>query len=66
MALTQEKAIQSWTELQHRMSAEPDDVIEESLANLESWACKQGIEFCYNHNDNTWSLVPIDPGGGEK
>ncbi len=36
MALTQEKAIQSWTELQHRMSAEPDDIVEESLANLES------------------------------
>ena len=61
MALTQEKAIQSWTELQRRMSAELDDIIEQNLANLESWACKQGLKFCYNHDDDTWILVPIDP-----
>ena len=60
MALTQEKAIQSWTELQRRMSVEPDEIIEQSLANLESWACKRGLAFCYNHDD-TWILVPIDP-----
>ncbi len=58
MALTQEKSIQSWTELQHRMSVEPDEIIEESLANLENWACKKGLKFCYNNS--TWRLVPID------
>lgn len=61
MALTQEKAIQSWTELQHRKSSEPDEIIEQSLANLESWACKRGLAFRYNQEDNTWILVPIDP-----
>lgn len=61
MTLTQEKAIQSWTELQHHMSVEPDEIIEQSLANLESWACKRALTFCFNHDDNTWILVPIDP-----
>ena len=36
MALTQEMAIQSWTELQHPMSTEPDEIVEQSLSNLES------------------------------
>jgi hypothetical protein len=61
MALTQEKAIQSWAELQRHMSTKPDEIVEQSLSNLESWACKRGLKFCYNHDDNTWILVPIDP-----
>ena len=61
MALTQEKAIQSWTELQHQLSTEPDEIVEQSLSNLESWACKKGLKFYYNHDDGTWILVPIDP-----
>jgi hypothetical protein len=61
LALTHEKAIQSWTELQHQKSEEPDEIVNQSLANLENWACKKGLKFSYNHDDNTWTLVPIDP-----
>ncbi len=73
--MTSEQAIAAWTELQRRIrvgayeerSAEhhetgtwPEDGVEESVANLETWAERQGLEFCFNHDDNAWSLVPIE------
>jgi hypothetical protein len=79
--LTQEQAIAHWTELQRRISvgayeergAEhhetgtwPEDGVEESVANLETWAEKQGLEFCFHHDDNTWSLVPIEQGSEDR
>lgn len=73
--LTKEQAIEHWTELQRRISVGafeersslhyetgtwPEDGVEESVFNLETWAERQGLEFCFNHDDNAWSLVPID------
>ena len=74
--MTQEQAVIYWTEF-HRLisvgayserSAEqyeagtwPEDGIEESVANLETWAEKQGLEFCFDHDSKEWSLVPIEP-----
>jgi hypothetical protein len=75
-AMTDEQAIEHWTALQQRVSVGayeerrsehyeagtwPEDGVEESLANLESWASKRGLEFCYNHDTQTWSLEPIQP-----
>ena len=75
--LTQEQAIETWTELQRRISvgaytersAEhyesdtwPEDGVEESVFNLETWAAKQGLEFCWNVDRNFWHLTPIEPG----
>jgi hypothetical protein len=74
--LTQERAIEIYTELQRRISVgaytelepdgsfPPDDGTPESttlenLANLEIWAQKRGIEFCFNHETQKWSLEPI-------
>ena len=73
--LTQEQALAAWTQVQHLIevgayeerSAEhheagtwPEDGVEETVFNLEAWAEKQGLEFCYNHDSKTWSLQPID------
>ena len=75
--MTTEQAVAYWTEYQRLISvgaysersAEqyetgtwPEDGIEESVANLETWAEKQGLEFCFNHDSKEWSLVRIDPG----
>jgi hypothetical protein len=75
--LTQEKAVEYWTEYQRLISvgaysersAEdhlngtwPEDGIEESVANLETWAARQGLEFEFNHDTGTWSLVGIEQG----
>ena len=74
--LTQEQAIAAWTELQRLISVGayeersvehhvtdtwPEDGVEESLFNLENWAARQGLEFCWNIDSKTWSLYPIDP-----
>jgi hypothetical protein len=73
--LTKVKAIEYWTEYQrlisvgsyeersvehHLTGTWPEDGLEESLFNLENWAAKQGLAFCWNHDSNTWSLVPIE------
>ncbi len=73
--LTQEQAIAAWTQVQqlisvgayeersawhHETGTYPEDGVEESSANLEAWAARQGLEFCYNHDTSTWSLQPID------
>ena|SRR6266480_3340072 len=73
--LTQEKAIEYWTEYQRLISvgaytersAEhyesntwPEDGIEESVYNLTQWALRQDLEFCWDQTRKTWSLEPID------
>ena len=73
--LTKEQAIAAFTELQRLISVGayeersalhyeagtwPDDGVEESVANLENWAEKQELEFCFNHDNKSWSLVPIE------
>ncbi len=78
--LTKEQAIKDWTELQrlisvgafsersaehYEMGTWPEDGIEESISNLENWAEKQGLEFCWNVDSATWSLTPIEPGGNQ-
>jgi hypothetical protein len=75
--LTQEKAIERGTEYQRLISvgaysersAEdyendtwPEDVIEESVHNLENWVARQGLEFCWNVDSKTWHLTPIEQG----
>ena len=75
--LTKERAIVAWTEYQRRISVGayeernwwhyetgtfPEDGVEESVANLETWAWRQGLEFCYNHDTKTWSLEPNEQG----
>jgi hypothetical protein len=78
--LTQAKALETWTEL-HRLisvgayserSAEhyetdtwPEDGVEESVFNLENWAARQGLEFCWNVDREFWHLTPIEPGESE-
>jgi|SRR6185312_12962925 len=73
--LTNEKAIEYWTEL-HRLisvgayeerSAEqfetdtwPEDGVEESVHNLEEWAASKGLEFCWNQESKSYSLEPIE------
>jgi len=74
---TKEQVIERWTEIMRLISvgaytersAEhyeagtwPEDGIEESEAYFETWAEKQGLEFCFNHDSKEWSLVRIDPG----
>ncbi len=69
--LTREQAIAAWTQVQqlisvgayeersawhHETGIYPEDGVEESAANLEAWAARQGLEFCYNHVTSTWSL----------
>lgn len=54
----------AYLELQHDGSFPEDDgtpesTTLESIDNLEKWAERQGLEFCWNHDSNTWSLVPI-------
>jgi hypothetical protein len=71
-----QEAIDAWTELERRVSVGayeersaydwqngtwPADGVEESIANLETWAEKQGLEFCWNIDSKTWSLYPIEP-----
>jgi hypothetical protein len=71
MALTQEKALAAWTQVQHLISvgayeersAEhyehdtwPEDGIEETAFNLEEWAAGNALEFVWSHDTNTWSL----------
>jgi hypothetical protein len=75
MTMTKEQAIEHWTSLQKRIEAGayeersshhyetntwPEDGVEESLANLETWAAKQGLEFCWHADSKTWSLEPIE------
>src|SRR5260370_534056 len=45
--LTQEKAIEHYTELQQR------------LYELEAWARAQGLQFVWNLSSKTWSLAKI-------
>lgn len=75
--LTQEQAIEHYTELQRRVSVgaylelqhdggfpeddgTPESTTLESLHNLETWAEKQGLEFCWHPDSKTWSLEPIE------
>jgi len=77
--LTQEKAIEHYTELMRRVQVgaylelhhdgsfpEDDGSAEsttlESLANLENWAARRGLEFEFNVDSQTWSLTPIEQG----
>ncbi len=70
-----QEAIDAWTEFQRRISVGayeersfehhetgtwPADGVEESVANLETWAAKQGLEFCWSWDTHTWSLEPIE------
>jgi hypothetical protein len=74
MALTQEKALAAWTQVQHLISvgaytersAEhyetdtwPEDSIEETAFNLEEWAREQGLQFVWNLGSHTWFLAKI-------
>jgi hypothetical protein len=74
MALTQEKALAAWTQVQHLISvgayeersAEhyehdtwPEDHVEETAFNLEEWARAQGLEFVWDLGTKSWSLVPV-------
>jgi hypothetical protein len=78
--LTQEKAIEHYTELMRRVrvgaylelehdgsypedDGTPESTTLESIDNLENWAARQGLEFCYNHDTKTWSLEPIEQAG---
>ncbi len=73
--MTNEQALDHYTELQRLISVGayeemssyhyetgtwPDDGVEESINNLDLWAEQQGLEFCWNHDSKTWSLVPIE------
>jgi hypothetical protein len=75
--LTQEKAIEYYTELQRRVSVgahlelqhdgsypeddgTPESTTLESIDNLEKWAAKQGLEFCWTRDTQWWSLEPIE------
>ena len=75
--LTNEKAIEYWTELhrlisvgayeersaeQFEMDTWPEDGVEESVNNLEEWAASKGLEFCWNQGSSGWSLEPIEQG----
>jgi hypothetical protein len=80
MALTHEKALAAWTQVQHLISvgayeerrAEhyehdtwPEDGIEETAFNLEEWAREQGLEFVWDTGTKTWGLMPIWQGSEE-
>jgi hypothetical protein len=73
--MEQDTALAAWIELQRLISVGayeersnehyltgtwPEDGVEESLFNLENWAARQGLEFCFNHDTNSWSLEPIE------
>ncbi len=75
-AINKQVALITWTQLQHLVSVGayeerssyhheagtwPEDGVEESVANLETWAAKQGLEFCWSWDTHTWSLEPIEP-----
>jgi hypothetical protein len=55
----------AYLELQHDGSYPEDDgtpesTTLESIDNLETWAEKQGLEFCWHPDSKTWSLEPIE------
>ena len=75
--LTQEKALEYWTELQRLVSVGafeerhqehyetgtwPEDGVEESIFNLENWAARQRLEFTWNADSQKWSLTLIEQG----
>jgi hypothetical protein len=75
--LTQEKALENWTEFQRLISVGafeerstehfeagtwPEDGVEESVEWLEMWASNQGLEFRWNADSKTWRLVSIEQG----
>src|SRR5215469_3066760 len=54
-------SVGAYVELEHDGSFPPDDgtpesTTLESIANLERWAERQGLAFCWNHASKTWSL----------
>ena len=56
-------SVGAYLELEHDGSFPPDDgtpesTTLESIANLERWAERQGLEFRWNHESKTWSLEP--------
>jgi len=58
-------SVGAYLELEHDGSYPPDDGTPESttlvsLDNLERWAERQGLEFCWNIDSKTWSLYPIE------
>ena len=70
-----QEAIDAWTELERRIQVGayeersfehhetgtwPDDGVEESIANLETWTQGQGLEFVWSWDTHTWSLEPIE------
>jgi hypothetical protein len=73
--LTQAQAIEHWTELHRRISVGayeerstehyetgtyPEDGIEESIVNLETWASRQALEFVWDIGTRTWTLLPAN------
>jgi hypothetical protein len=69
-SLTQEQAIEHYTELMRHVSVGAYAELEvtgdypgydstlESINNLEKWASRQALEFVWSHDTNTWSLEP--------
>lgn len=81
--LTQEQAIEIYTELMRRVSVgaylelqhdgsyppddgTPESTTLESIDNLEKWAARQGLAFCWKAEGKTWSLGPIEQGDEEE
>ncbi len=71
-----EKAIADYTELMRRIqvgayeerSVEhhltgtwPEDGVEESIANLENLAARQGLQFVWHQESSTYTLEPMSP-----
>jgi hypothetical protein len=58
-------SVGAYVELQFDGSFPPDDGTAESgtlesLHNLETWAARQGLEFCWTPATQKWSLEPIE------
>ena len=80
--LTQEQAIDFYTELQRRVQVgaylelehdgsypeddgSPESTTLESIDNLEKWAGRQGLEFCWQKASKSWSLETYTAHPGE-
>jgi hypothetical protein len=55
-------SVGAYLELQHdgnypEDDGTPESTTLESIDNLESWAARQGLEFCWNVDNKTWSLA---------
>ena len=63
-------SVGAYLELQHDGSYPEDDgsaesTVLESIDNLEKWAGRQGLEFCWHQESKSWSLEPYTSRPGE-